>query len=138
MKSLETLIKLQKTRVDEQRIHLSNLQDHLTAIENQIAELEITIVREQITAQENPESKLTYGAFIKASVQLGRELEKQRCVASDAVEVARNKLSDLFAEQKRYEVAEEARVEAERKAESRRDTLQMDEIGSINYTRKKK
>ena len=47
MKSLATLIKLQKTRVDEQRLTLTRLQAHLENIENSIAALEIRKAREQ-------------------------------------------------------------------------------------------
>lgn len=138
MKSLQTLIKLQKSLVDEQQIQLSKLQARLSDIENQIAELQMVMAREQVLVQAHPESKLTYGAFVKASIKRERELEKQRRIAADAVEIARNKLGDLFAEQKRYEIAEEARIAEELKEENRLETLEMDEIGGINYTRKRK
>jgi len=38
---LSTLIKLQKTHVDEQRQHLARLQERLDYIEGKIAEVEI-------------------------------------------------------------------------------------------------
>jgi flagellar export protein FliJ len=136
MKSLATLIKLQKTRVDEQRQVLARLQEQLEIIENAIAELEISKTREQIAAQENPEARTTYGAFLKAAVQRGREMDKQRQIALAAVEVARDKLSELFEEQKRYEVAEADRIAAEIKEENRRETQELDEIGSVSFNRK--
>jgi flagellar biosynthesis chaperone FliJ len=137
MKSLATLIKLQKTRVDEQRLMLAKLQARLEDIEKAITSLEIKKAREQIVVQENAESRTTYGAFLKKAVQDGRELEKQREIAAAAVEIARQKLAVLFEEQKRYEIAEEMRIEAEEREERHRETIELDEIGSVRHVRKK-
>ncbi|MDX2028366.1 MAG: hypothetical protein SFW62_07000 [Alphaproteobacteria bacterium] len=136
MKSLATLIKLQKTYVDEQRLLLARLQEQLDAIEQAIAVLEIQKVREQEVARDNEEARATYGAFVKAALDKGKELEKHRQIAEAAIEAAREKLSELFEEQKRYEIAEEARIEAEEREERRRETIELDEIGSVRHTRK--
>lgn len=137
MKSLATLIKLQKTRVDEQRQQLAKLQAHLENIETQITQLEIAKAREQVAAEQNPEARMTYGAFLKAAVITGRELEKQRQVAIDAVEVARDQLTELFEEQKRYEIAQASRLAAERREELRRETIELNEIGGMVHERNK-
>ncbi|HEU0118543.1 MAG TPA: flagellar FliJ family protein [Alphaproteobacteria bacterium] len=137
MKSLATLIKLQKTYVDEQRQQLAKLQERLEQIEMQIAQLEVEKAREQIAAEQNPEARATYGAFVKAAVAKGRELDKERQIAIAAVEAARDKLTELFEEQKRYETAEEARIAAEEKEERRRETIELDEIGGITHERNK-
>src|ERR1700761_6409048 len=128
MKSLATLIKLQKTRVDEQRIHLAALQEQLDSIERRIAELEIEKAREQVAAEHNPEARGTYGAFLKAAINRGRELDKARQTTQIAVEIARDKLAELFEEQKRYEVAEANRIESEAAEERRQERIELDEI----------
>lgn len=138
MKNLALLIKLQKTLVDEQRILLAKLQNQLQEIENRIAEHEIMMVREQIAAKESAEASLTYGAFVKTCIDQGRELEKQRHISMSAVDIAREKLSELFEEQKRYEIAEEQRLKTEQKEERRLETIEMDEIGSVGFVRKDK
>jgi flagellar export protein FliJ len=137
MKSLATLIKLQKNRVDEQRIHVARLQTHLSEIEQKIAQLEIDKAREQVAAQKSVESTVTYGAFLKAAVKKGRDLEKDRQVAEAAVEVARGQLTELFEEQKRYETAEANRITAEEKEERRRETIELDEVGGMSHERRK-
>ncbi|MDD3288808.1 MAG: hypothetical protein PHX43_07395 [Alphaproteobacteria bacterium] len=137
MKSLNTLIKLQKTRVDEQRQILAKLQEYLERIEKSIVELEILRAQEQITVEENPEMGLTYGDFIKQAVIKARELEKSRQTANSAVEMARDRLALLFEEQKRYEIAAANRAAAEEKEELRRERIEMDEIGSIEFVRNK-
>lgn len=137
MKSLITLIKLQKTRVDEQQQLLAKMQEQLDMIVNSIAELEIKKAREQVSAQENAEARLTLGNFLKVAVQQGRTLEKQRLIAIAAVEAARAKLAELFEEQKRYEIAMAARLEAQQHEERRRETILLDEVGSVSYMRNK-
>jgi flagellar biosynthesis chaperone FliJ len=137
MKSLDTLIKLQKTRVDEQQLILTKLQERLAQVEQTIAEIEIYKAREQVAVQEQKDIALTYGAFLKVSVQHGRQLEKMRIAALREVEVARDRLIELFEEQKRYEIARETRIEAEGKEERRRETIQLDESGAVTHQRRK-
>ncbi|MGB9151467.1 MAG: flagellar FliJ family protein [Alphaproteobacteria bacterium] len=137
MKSLATLIKLQKTYVDEQRLHLARLLEQLDQIQNKIVELEIRKAREQAVAKDN-ETRTTYGAFLKDMVMQGRALEKERHTAALAVKIAQEKLAELFEEQKRYEIAEEQRIEEEAQAARRRETLALDEVGGVMHERKKR
>ena len=137
MKSLSTLIKLQKTHVDEQRQHLARLQERLDYIEGKIAEVEIRKAREQAVAERDAESTQTYGAYLYAAVAMGRALEKERQIAALAVKAAHDRLSELFEEQKRYEVAEQQRLDAEMHEERRRETIELDEIGGVMHERQK-
>jgi flagellar FliJ protein len=137
LKSLSTLIKLQKIYVDEQRVHLAALQDNIDAIDGRIAQNEIRKARE-IEAARHGEAGQTYGAFMKAMVEEGRVLAKERQAAAMAVKMAQDKLAVLFEEQKRYEVAEEHRVVAEAREENRRENLEFDEIGGVRHERNKK
>ena len=136
MKSLQTLIKLQKMLVDEQRQHLSTLQDHLERIEQIITQLEINKAREQVAAQDN-EARTTYGAYLQQMIGQGRDLEKERQTAAMAVKIAQDKLAELFEEQKRYEIAEAQRIEKANSEERRRETIELDEVGSVAYERRR-
>jgi flagellar export protein FliJ len=137
VKSLATLIKLHKTRVDEQRVQLARLQARLEEIETKIAALEIEKAREQVAAEKSAEARGTYGAFLKQAVKKGRELEKDRQIAIAAVDAAREVLMQIYEEQKRFEIAEAARIEAEAKESRRRDRIDLDEVGGVGYIRKK-
>ncbi len=136
MKSLATLIKLQKTQVDEQRMLLAKLQLRLEAITREIAEHEQRQEKERLAAQKDPELAVTYGEFIKWSIKRAQELERQRETAAKAVNIAREKLAELFEGQKRYEIAESNRLEEERLEQLRQETLYMDEVGSVAHERK--
>ncbi|MER2519480.1 MAG: hypothetical protein ABTQ34_02195 [Bdellovibrionales bacterium] len=136
MKSLATLIKLQKTRVDEKRQELARQMDILERTERAIAQLAIALVSEQQAASQNEESRATYGAWLRAAILRGKALEKERLANLAAVEAARDKLSEVFSEQKRYEQAESARLEALRKEEAHKETVTLDEVGSTRWGRK--
>lgn len=134
-KTFATLIKLQKLSVDEQRQVLARLQDALEKIEHRIAELEIQKTRESLAVAQNPDARSTYGAFLQGVATKGRGLERERKAAAHAVDQARAKLSELFEEQKRYEIAEEQRIEAEIKEEQRQERIELDEIGGTVHER---
>lgn len=137
MSTLGTLIKLQKSLVDEQRLHLAKLQSMLDEIMQRVTELEIEKAREQVAAENSPEARATYGAFLKKMAIKTHALDQERQAAQYAVELAHAKLAELFEEQKRYEIAEQARIDAETKEERRREKLELDEIGGITHERRK-
>jgi len=137
-KSFKTLIKLQKTFVDEQRQQLARLYDYQEKIEAQIAQFQIMKVKEQELAARNPALKLTYGAFVKALIIKERALENERQRAALAVKIAQDKLAELFEEQKRYEIAEEQRLEEEAKEERRLETIMLDEVGGVMHERERR
>jgi tRNA U34 5-carboxymethylaminomethyl modifying enzyme MnmG/GidA len=137
MKSFKTLIKLQKTFVDEQRQQLMRLLDHLEQIERLIVQLEMIKAHEKAAAAKDVVARFTYGAFLKGVIVKGRALEKNRQMTEMAIRAAREKLAELFEEQKRYEIAEEQRLEKEAKEERRLETLELDEIGGTRHERKK-
>jgi len=137
MHSLSTLIKYQKTLVDEQRLVLARAQDGLDRVVQAIAQLESEKIREQAATKEHPENAVTYGEFLKRAIKRGRELVKERQISEAAVNAAHEKLTELFEEQKRFEIAEAARLKAEEREERRIETAELDEIGGITHERRK-
>src|ERR1700722_6337380 len=126
MKSLSTLIKYQKTLVDEQRLVLMQAQDRLVNTLQSIANLEAQKKTEQAAAKQHPENAVTLGEFLKRVIQRGRELDKERQIAEAGVNAAREKLTELFEEQKRYEIAEAARRVADEREQLRIETAELD------------
>ena len=95
-KSFSTLIKLQKSFVDEQRHHLTRLLENLELIETRIMQLEALRAQEQAAAAHDDVARMTYGAFLKSVIAKRRELENERGEAALAVMVAQEKLSDFL------------------------------------------
>ncbi len=138
MKSLASLIKLQKSRVDEQRLLLLALQEQLAKIEEEIRRLKEEEARQRALVENDPDMGLTFGDYIKKAIAKGNALEKKRKTTEIAVSIARDKLAELFEEQKRYEIAEENRQEEEAREEARRERIDLDEVGSVGFVRRKK
>ena len=137
MHTLDTLIKLQKSEVDEQRQMLAKLQDYLNSLDRQLAELQIEQAREQIAAKQNPTTALTYGNYVKQTLIKQEELTQRRASAAAAVELARDRLADLFEAQKRYEIVAANREAEALLVEQRNERIELDEIGSVRFAREK-
>lgn len=138
MKSLATLIKLQKTRVDEQRLVVAKMQEQLAIILQQIADLEAEQECQRILLHQDSSFALTYGEYVKRALRQREGLERKKKAAEYAVQLALDKLAEVFEEQKRYEIAEQNRLEQAAQEEQRRETQMLDEVGSVSFIRKKK
>jgi flagellar protein FliJ len=137
-KSLATLIKLQKTRVDEQRLLLAKLQEQVEAIEKAILVLKEDQEQQRVLLEREPSAGLTYGDYLDESLKKKKALEKRKTAAVMAVNLTRDRLAEVFEEQKRYELAEKNRIEEEEREEQRQETHTLDEVGSVSFIRGKK
>ena len=137
MKSgLQTLIKLQKTQVDEQRTHLAKLDQQLQAVDIKIALLEAEKQAQESLLHENPDMGLTYAGYLAQYLKKRAVYARERHIMVKAIEMARDKLAELFEEQKRYEIAEEQRLLKERQKEAAEERKILDEVGSVGFIRK--
>lgn len=138
MKSLLTLIKLQKTKVDEQRIFLLKLQEQLAHIDSEIVRLEKEKTEQEALIHENSSYGVTYADYLKAFLDKMQFFTRKRRSIEYAVNIARDKLAELFEEQKRYEIALQNRQEEAAREEQRQETHVLDEVGSVGYLRRKR
>jgi len=138
MKSLATLIKLQKTHVDEQQLVLAKMREQLALVVAQVEALCDEQEQQRQLLHENPDLSLTYGEYVKNVIKKMEVLEKKKKAAEYAVDIAHQRLAEVFEEQKRYELAEQNRIEEEEREQQRRETHTLDEVGSISFIRKKK
>lgn len=139
MKSLATLIKLQKSLVDEQRRMLADLQNIFDRIEAEIAALQAAQRAEEEQARHAPsEMNVTLPHFIAKTKARLAQLTQAREDALVAIEQARDRLGELFETQKRYEIIRDHR-EAEAEAErARQERLELDEIAETTHQRRAK
>lgn len=138
MKNLSTLIKLQKTKVDEQRILLLKLQQKLDAIIATLEAIEREKDEQEALLHEDPSLGVTYGDYLSRFLETKEILEKEKASTEHAVDIARDQLAELFEEQKRYEIAKQKRLDDITREEQRKDRIELDEIGSISFVRGKK
>lgn len=138
MRSVKTLIKLQKSKVDDQRRVIAEHEKALARIEQEITELALQQAREQEIARTKPEEAITYGEFVKWTMQRNRDLHAAREAVVQALEKERDILAGLFEEQKRYEIILSNHEAAAAKEEQKREQGELDEIALTNYDRKER
>lgn len=137
MKSLETLIKLEKARVDDHRRMLAQLQDVLDRIEQEIADLIAARLNEEAVARNAPPAeRLTLAPFLAQVRQRLEQLTQAKADAEAAIETARERLAEVFETQKRYEIIRDQRAAAAAAEEKRQEQLTLDETAAVTHRRK--
>ncbi|SLN69633.1 flagellar export protein FliJ [Oceanibacterium hippocampi] len=126
-KGLNTLIRAQRWRLDEQRRQLAELGRMKSEMETQVAAIDDQFAAEQRAAGEDRDVVFAFPAYARemrtrrnAILQSVEELERQ-------IERAHEDVSAAFQELKRYELAVEADERKRELAERRREQRDMDE-----------
>lgn len=129
MKQLETLIKMHKFYVDEQRRVLGVKQAEADAIMMAIATLQanLEMEKERAAQTEEPEVLFSIGIYIKEQLKKNERLQLDLSAKEAEVAVERDKLSAMFEELKRYEIAQENWEEEQRMAEQKAENKVYDE-----------
>ena len=131
-KSLKTLSRIQKFNIDEQRKKLSEkMEEEAQVIEN-IKQLDAKYEEEKRFATQNP-GVGDFGLFTKRYLKIRRgEEEHLRCVKAE-IEAIRDKISEMFKEQKTFEIVDKHREAAERYENEQKEQKMLDEIGTNAY-----
>lgn len=129
MKQLETLIKMHKLYVDEQRRVLGVKQAEADAIMMAIATLQANLEMEKERAAQTQEQEVLFsiGIYIKEQLKKHERLQLDLSAKEAEVAVERDKLSAMFEELKRYEIAQENWLEEQRLAEQKAENKVYDE-----------
>jgi hypothetical protein len=137
MRDLHTLIKMQKLYLDQQRRVLAQKQEEADALTMAIATLQANLEMERLNADANEEGKALFGTFVKSELIRQKKLQRSLARKEHEVEVEREKLSVLFEEFKRYEIAQENWDREQREEAMRRENLEYDEQAGQRHHRKK-
>ncbi len=128
MKSLVSLIRLNKWTLEEKRRALAALQGLRTDLVRQQNELESEVVREQLSAKSGVEGAWTYAGYAKAVIQRRETLKRTLADVDKRIDVARDAVNAAWREMRKYELAEE-RNQARKNADvARVERLELDEI----------
>ena len=136
MTTLDTLIRLEQVRLDDQRRMLTQLQDLLERIEQEIADLQVSQAREAAVVRGgDPNVRLTLEPFLAQVKQRLEQLQKAKKDAEDAIAVAHDRLAELFETQKRYEIIRDQRAIEAVAAAKRLEQQELDETASQTHER---
>ncbi len=136
MSSLDTLIKLHRWQLDEQRRRVTEfetLADKLRAEWNRLDEEERN---EQAVAGGSREASMTYSEYAKVLIERREKLMSSIRETDEQILKAREVLSGIFEEVKRYETAAANRLLAQHKKLERLIQQDMDEIALEGFRRK--
>lgn len=138
LKSLTTLIKIAKQQLDSLRRDLANLEAEKQKLLEAIARLKEELQREIELSGQHPEMGAFFGGFAKRI----REREDAFNASVQKLDALMNKLRERireqFAEQKKYELAKEAREKEEKEVQDKAEVRDMDEVAGMRHERKKK
>lgn len=133
MKSLPTLLRLQKWRVDEARRKLSALYSQRHRVDELSDELEAGVVDEQQVAAEAEQGGFLYGSYL-AAIKRQRTVLSETGVALDAqIQEAQAAAAAAYLEQKRIDVLAERAEAQRRKDREKADQQQFDETASVHH-----
>ncbi len=130
--SLKTLARIQKFSIDEQRKLLNEQLDVEEKIINALAALEEELVREKKFAEENPRIG-DFGSYYKRYQAKREGLEDALAKVRQKIEHIRDVISDMFKEQKTYEIVDKNRAVAQQKDKEQKMQKTLDEIGTNAY-----
>lgn len=134
--SLKTLERIQKFKIDEQRKIMVDLQTKEEKILNDLRRLIQEYEQEKDFAAKNGYIG-DFGAYTKRYLQYRDAFEQALKDVRKKIAEVRDIISDMFKEQKTYEIVDRQRKEREQKEEDLKTQKMLDEIGTNTYIKNK-
>ena len=128
MSSLDSLIRLHRWRLDEQRRHVVSLEELSGKLRAELERLDAEQAAEQQVAGSSMEAAYGFGSYVGAAVDRRHKLVRSLADADQQVTTAREALGEIFQEVKRYEIAAARRLLNQRVLMERQDQQVMDQI----------
>lgn len=135
--SLQTLTRIKKFNIDEQRKIMVEYQDVEDKLVNALQSLDEEFIREKKFASQNSGIG-DFGAYVKRYMKNREELEFALKDIRKRIEEVRDIIADMFKEQKTYEIVDENRQQRLEKEENNKEQKMLDEIGTNTYIKNKK
>ena len=130
--SLKTLSRIEKFNINEQRKILVAYQEQQDKIKQQLEHLNYQFEQEKEFHRQN-EMIGDFGAYLKHYLEQKENLLNQIEQLEQQINIVRDKISDMFKEQKTYEIVDENRQRRAASEEEAKFQKQLDEIGTNAY-----
>ena len=133
MKSpLQTLSRIEKFNINEQRKILVALQEKQEEITNLLNNLNIQFEKDK-ECQREFQLIGDFGAYVKKYLETKENYENQIQALENEIEKVRDIITEMYKEQKTYEIIDENRQKHLQQEEDLKLQKQLDEIGTNNY-----
>lgn len=135
-KGLRSLIRLAEAGLNEKRRALVEIEDQEAELRNRAQALEAEKDREQQQARMLEVGAFAYAGYARGLIERRERLAAQIAGMQAPLEEARQAVAEAFQELKRYEIALDARLKADKAREESKAVVAMDEI-SLNVHRRR-
>jgi len=135
MSTLDSLIRLHRWQLDEQRRRVAEFEALAAKLRDDVRRLDAEQTSEQEFASKSPEASFGYGSYASTLIERRRKLSQSLADTEQRTNVAREALAEAFQEAKRYEIAAAKRVLHQRVAQERADQRTTDELASDIHRR---
>lgn len=137
MSGLSSLIRLHRWKLEEKRRVLAELEALMDQLISRASALEVEIVNEQKAAVASPEAGFAYGAYAASAIHRRAVLAQSAAELNEKIEAARDDVKAAFQDAKKYEIAQERKVERERIVTARRERIVEDDVALDTFRRKR-
>jgi hypothetical protein len=136
MSTLDSLIRVNRWKLDERRRQLGELERLSERLGNEAIRLEQELASEQQVASASLEAGYAYAGYARDLVARREKLSASISEVEGQLIVAREALAESFGEAKRYEIAAANRTKRDRLAIERRHRISQDEVALQVYRRR--
>jgi flagellar protein FliJ len=136
MSTIDTLIRVNRWKLDERRRQLGELERLLERLGSEVVRLAQEQTREQQVAAASPEANYAYGGYARELIERRQKLAASIAEVESQLVVAREALAETYGEVKRYEIAAANRQKRDRVAGERRQRIVQDEVALQVYRRR--
>lgn len=138
MSSLDTLIKLHRWQLDEQRRKVAEIESLAAKLRAELQRLDGEEQFEQQIAGGSHEANYAYSGYAKSLIDRRAKLARSIEETEQQIVEARAALADAFAEVKRYEIAAANRLLAKHRGLERLRQQELDEIAIDGFRRRER
>lgn len=131
--ALATLSRIEKFNINEQRKILTALQEQQDAVRLQLDNLNLQFEQEKEFQRQHSEFTGDFGTYLKKYLETKDKLLQQITHLDTQINQVRDIISDMFKEQKTYEIVDKNRQQRQQHEEDLKLQKQLDEIGTNSY-----
>lgn len=136
MKTLNTLIKLQRRELDDLRRKVANLEMQKEALIMLSSQLLQELENEVKLAAENADMGGFFGNYSERIAERRETIREEVMGINKKIAQFTIEISNRFSDLKKYEIARDQRIAAKKAEENRKETLMLDEIAMTQFIRK--
>lgn len=138
MKSLDSLIRLNRWQLDEKRRALVELETLIDSLHDERRRVEEALARERQILTDDPDPMIGFGPYLNAIKGRRAAIDQSIGQARAKLDALREEIADAFQDLKKVETAEEDRLRRAALARKKRDGAALDEIALTRYQRHKR